>query len=323
MESWAVACTLKEPVETVKAFVAHYLSLGAKEIHLFFDDPRDPAFEAVAWLPQVFATRCDAQHWETREKGRSDDHRKRQVHNVNLAYAKCSATWLAHFDADEFLICDGPVDEMLAAAHGAAPIVQIRPVERVFREAPQGDAPSFEGPFRKLCDKSFAHGLLIGSTYGDRAPLFRRGILSHIVGKPFVRTGKNDMQIGLHEVHRPNKDNKVITNRVYPENAILLHFDAVSYECWLRKFRKRAYDEEYLETKKGPRLRQFQLFREVEEAEGEIGLRKLFADLYVLTEERATAMTSHGLLLEYDLQLPERTEQIFGAGALQAVAASA
>ena len=62
--AWAVVSTMDEPAPLVAAFAAHYLSIGASEVHIFLDQP-DPEAEALlAGLPRVYLTVCDAAYWK-------------------------------------------------------------------------------------------------------------------------------------------------------------------------------------------------------------------------------------------------------------------
>ncbi len=110
MTDWGLVTTVKAPPEKVLAFVAHHLSLGCARIWLYFDDPEDPAFDAIADLPHVTAVRCDAEHWE-KLRTRPERHQNRQVKNAQATWKACRLPWLGHIDVDEFLWPSLPVSK--------------------------------------------------------------------------------------------------------------------------------------------------------------------------------------------------------------------
>lgn len=100
--SWSVVATVAEPPELLYAFAAHYLELGADEVHLFVDDPAQPGLEPLRALPRIRLTICDKAHWDRINGGRRPPAQEmRQIRNANTAYRACRSDWLLHCDADE------------------------------------------------------------------------------------------------------------------------------------------------------------------------------------------------------------------------------
>ncbi|MEO0866644.1 MAG: glycosyltransferase family 2 protein, partial [Pseudomonadota bacterium] len=58
--------TVREPVALIETNLRWHSQLGAEALHVFFDDPADPAADALPDLPGLRAIRCDAGFWRRR-----------------------------------------------------------------------------------------------------------------------------------------------------------------------------------------------------------------------------------------------------------------
>ncbi|MEM8698871.1 MAG: glycosyltransferase family 2 protein, partial [Pseudomonadota bacterium] len=144
MASWAIATTCRECVEVVLAFVAHHLEAGAGEIHLFFDDPDDPAYDWVVGVERVSVHRCDAAHWAALPGGRPERHQRRQSENAARAKASSGCAWIGHIDIDEFIDSVAPFSEVLDRVAPEAEALRLYPCERIFTAPPPRDGVVFE-----------------------------------------------------------------------------------------------------------------------------------------------------------------------------------
>lgn len=105
--SWVVHSTVDEPIELLSAFVAHYLAIGASEIHLCLDRRNEEALDVLGPLKEVKITICDEAYWSASERGqRPISQADRQVTNLRRAYNSSKHDWLLFCDADEFLYID-------------------------------------------------------------------------------------------------------------------------------------------------------------------------------------------------------------------------
>jgi len=101
---WGVAGTMDEPAPLILAWVAHHLSLGAAEAHVYLDRPNPEVTEALAGIEGAFVTVCDASHWANSTRGtRPKRVNARQMLNATEVYTTRPLDWLLHCDADEFL----------------------------------------------------------------------------------------------------------------------------------------------------------------------------------------------------------------------------
>lgn len=221
--SWSVVSTVHEPLSLVLAFACHHLSLGAKTVHLFFDDPNDPAVEVMATIPGINVTRCDTAHWqalghETRPAWQT----RRQMLNANLVAQEQRTDWLLHADADEFLWAPSGIERDLARADGW---LHIPNLERVWTAS---EAGIFDGVFR-------APGLpnpTVEQIYGPAHTYLQNGLSGHTSGKAMARLADRKF-IAIHAV-KDKFRGEVSLGRT-TANACILHFDGMTARHWLLK----------------------------------------------------------------------------------------
>ncbi len=224
--AWGVVATVKAPVAQVLAFRDHHLALGAARLWLHFDDPDDPALEAVRH-PQVRALRCDDAYWQATAGRRPDRHQNRQGRNMQRVYAKAPLPWLAHLDVDEFLQPRRPVSAILAEAPEDRPMVRAAPWEALHDpEAPPG--PFAARHFRRAL-KGAGFARLRDQVFGPYAALLPEGVLSHSAGKCLFRTGLARFEPRLHGAFRAGV--RVPGGDFHPDLP-LLHFHAHDPAAW-------------------------------------------------------------------------------------------
>lgn len=232
--SWAVVATVDEPSALVVTFAAHYLAQGASEVHLFLDQPDPEAESALAQMPRVRVTVCDAAYWARSPRGkRPDIHTGRQNHNARATYEVTQADWLLHCDADEFVRDGAAVSDALAKAPAKAMYMRLLVAERAYPLG-EGGADIFSGIFRHdLTD----HPEAAEKIYGEMVGFFHYGLTGHKAGKALVRTRAGQV-MGLHAPldkppHRP-----ILTTR-------LLHFDGLTRLHYCLKLLRRAHEPEH------------------------------------------------------------------------------
>lgn len=226
MGNWGICTTVKAPALQVMAFVAHHLELGATRIWVHFDDPDDPAFDALAGIDGVTAIRCDEAYWARTCKRRPDAHQNRQARNMQRVYHEAALPWLTHIDVDEYLVGDTPVSEVLGSLAADRSLMRVAPFEalhdpsleddiftaRHFRAVVRGGDPAR----RKV--------------FGRYAPLLPKGALSHSQGKCFFRTGVAGLEPRLHGAFMGKE--RMDSGAFHPALA-LLHFHAQDPDQWL------------------------------------------------------------------------------------------
>lgn len=233
---WGVVCTCREPTQLVVAFAAHYVALGASEVHLFLDQPQPDLEALLRRIPEVILHVCDASYWSDHiGKPRPETVEYRQLMNVFDAYQRAGVDWLAHFDADEFVHADLPVAEILAAQPKEIEFAVVEPRERAFVEGiPQ--IGLFEGVFRQPTPTQWGSAPFL---FGGAARFLRQGVLGYPHGKCFMRTGR-PLVPGIHTPRRPASARNVKLRGWAIQRIRLLHFDGLTALHWSGKLLRSA-----------------------------------------------------------------------------------
>jgi len=299
MPRWGVCATVKAPVDQVLAFAAHHLDLGANRIWLHFDDPADPAADAVAGLRRITPIRCDEAYWAKVAGRRPPTHQLRQFRNVARVYRRTDMDFVAHFDVDEFLIANTPVPEILADLPEQRAVLRVEPWEALHDPGLPDDIFTARHFRRGLAVEDVA---AVERVFGPYAPLLPRGMLSHTVGKCFFRTGVDGMMPNIHGARIAGE--RVFGGRFHPDLA-LLHFHAQDPERWTRglEFRLSKGAYQFL-----PALQAHLLKADAE------GIAAFYAAVQVATPATLTALYQAGLLREVALGLREKVEALLARG---------
>lgn len=199
-----IVTTLREPLPLTLAYVAHQLAQGVARLHLYFDDPDDPALGLLARVPQVRATGCGARYWAARG-GRPGVIVARQVANAQDCQQHTTAPWLLHCDADEFLIDGGRVLRALDRAHGDTQVVRLPVWERCF----VAGTPE-EGLFDGYCRGPV---LAPKTVYGADARSLSRGMAAYAGCKSATRMGSG-LGISIHDSFRIGREGEI--DRILP-----------------------------------------------------------------------------------------------------------
>lgn len=309
--TWATVTTLKETLEATLNFVSHHLILGASEIHLYFDDPNDPAIAHLVNHPRVIATPCDQDHWD-RIGAPSGPHEKRQKLNARDAYKSTKADWIAHVDADEFISSDVAVPELLKSA--GMDVVRLAPFELMsFSKAAHNGRPShyFKGAVPATPEgKNVAE-----AAYGEFHSCLRSGLLSHTNGKYFVRTGVEGMELSIH---RPFLGGKRAAFEDV-QNARLLHMHGGNYDEWASRVKYRleqgaymARHEKPLENEGGDDTTLNHVLSDLIERKGDAGLREFYDAVCVFGQKKKRLRRVNALYKE-NLWLDEKRADVFGS----------
>jgi hypothetical protein len=307
-QTWATVTMLKEPPEVVRDFVAHHVTLGASEVHLYFDDPDDPSIALVSHISQVRVVRCTPGHWAGLA-GRLPSHEARQKANANHALDRTRCDWIIHLDADEMVHGEGEIARCLEDAEGDA--LRLPPFEALGLErAGQSGRPEFR--FRGPLPRG-PRGLRIGeAAYGEFAGSLNQGMLGHSAGKFFVRTRAEGLRLSIHGPFR----NGVRVPATDAKGMRLLHFHGADWAKWRRHLEFRLSSGAYASTlqprkaRAAPRATLFDLLVGLRDREGEEGLRRFHRQVCTFGPEKRV-LGRVGALFEADLWLADKRSQVF------------
>lgn len=224
--------TANEPEALVLCNVRWHLAVGAKSVHVYLDDPQDPAAETLRAIAGCHPTLCDDAYWTGHrgKRGRPDSQMRRQTINANAAKAVATSDWLIHIDADEFIWQNSALGSELAQIEAANTEINLPVLERLF---PHGrtQATLFEGMFRATADLEEAEQK---AAYGPFEAMMKRGQYSHGAGKGGVRVG-DSLRLGVHNATERRGDRWRRAGRHVSTSAQLLHFDGLTPLHWLVK----------------------------------------------------------------------------------------
>ncbi len=231
-----IVTTLREILPLTLAYVAHHLEQGVRMMHLYFDDPHDPAIESVAGIDQVRVTRCDAGYWAGRG-GRPDMIVARQTANAKDCQIRAVSPWLLHCDADEFLISGRSVLRHLAGMRPGVDVLRLPVWERCF--APDDTDP---GLFGGHCRGPV---LAPNPVYGAAAgALMNRGMVAYAGCKSVTRVAAG-LTIGIHDSVAVPSGRNPRPRRVLRKMLLLpqiVHIDGLTPLHAAFKMRDRAQD---------------------------------------------------------------------------------
>lgn len=228
--------TVDEPTELLCAFVAHYKALGADVIWLALDNPRADQVAILGAIPGVRLTLCTRAYWLGVRGYRPRLHVSRQYANANRAYRQSKTNWFLECDADEFLVPDRPLSDLLRATPAEVQFLRFPMAERIF-DRDQPPASVFDGVFRTTLRHRPG---LITRIYGDLAPMLPAGMTGHAVGKSITRTGLSARLWIHHPVPPLSKPSDPAVRAMvqaagFTDAARMLHFDGMTPFHWRLK----------------------------------------------------------------------------------------
>lgn len=314
MATFSVIVLMKESAAVIHRFAAYYHRIGAHEILLHLDDGLtdelraglDPSLLAACNATLVA---CDAAFWAGTRKGvRPVDIQDRQRVVYTEGQARCTTDWALICDADEFVIPRRPVADFLDAMPADVDSVAIAPVEAVWGPGEDIDAAFGSTWFRRPKLPRTTLGkvaqLDLVWIYGPMGFLLRGGLLSHTIGKHFVRTTAPFDMIDLHFARRDGV--RVTRNATEIDPALrdveLAHFDAISFDRWYEKSLRRVVDDTPVAMKRRSRRRRAQLYLfDILRRFGKGGPRWYYRRLFALSRRQARRLEARGLAFRMDI----------------------
>lgn len=310
LPTWAVVATVREPFALLAAFAAHYLSIGASEVHLFVDQPEPGDVERLNALENVFATDANARYF-LRAHGIKRPHAnmRRQRINADHAYRTTKADWLLHVDADEFLQ-PGALTQELAALDADIDVLRVPNGERAFAGPPQS---IFDGVLRVMPDRPRRVRHLFDPVVTQFS---NAGFTGHAMGKSLTRTGRN-YRIGIH-APLLRFDVRAVTST----SAILCHFDGLTPLHWAQKLWRYVGTGIYDDARSVGRARHLQMqFSDLAQDAPE-RVVWLHQRLKVIAASQLPPLLLNGLVRPIELQIETAVGRLFGRGQIDLSAAA-
>jgi hypothetical protein len=304
--TFSVCCMMRESPDVVRRFCQYYRQIGAENVWMFWDgNPRGEerhALENAARAGGSSLVFCDDDFW----RGLGVDgpilrFEELQSHVYRFGYEQCKSDWMFFCDADEFLVSPVPVPDVLKAIPEDVESLRIRNFEAVW--GPDDDISEafassyFRVPLPRVPLLSRALSWIV---FGKYVRLTRRGLVGHSQGKHFLRTGIKDLTIQSHVSLCNGKSLGVWAHSLdaVPEGIFVAHFDAISFERWCEKWRRRISQERLNEKMGKPRQKQMDL---VADAFEKNAAEELFRRLYLLSKSKYRVLSALGAVRKQDI----------------------
>ena len=246
---------------------------------------------------------CDEKHWQKFPNGRPKKHQVCQTLNATHAYARrVEVDWLIHIDVDEFLWPDKEVEHELSALSDTVQTARVRPIEQL------SDAPDL---YKAFIPPGPDRARIVEEIYPKFGQYLKGGFLSHVAGKPFVRTGLGDLTVKIHNVFL---DDVMNPGEAELAQVDLCHCHAKSWDAWVRTFRYRLSQGSY-RAELGPAQPQGVTLHEalsrIEQDRGKAGLRAFFNEVCAATPELLQSLRDRDLLKRRVLGLEGKIRKHF------------
>lgn len=248
MVTFAIICLANEDDTILQTFLAHYLGMGATEIALFVDRAEDGMPVSLEHFSaqqrdRILLTYCDDGYWGAMGTPRPAMLEDRQRAVFNAYFRQCKQDWLLVCDADEFLVSPAPLAEVLEHVPEEVSSVTFPPVEAVWGPGDDIDTAYGNSWFRAPFSDAAAWRRESPGIYGcERFLMSGRGAVGHDDGKSMTRTNGDASRLNLHWATVGKKIVSVPSRQVgAPLTSVcLVHFDAINFSRWRRKFRRRG-----------------------------------------------------------------------------------
>ena len=300
--TWGIVTTALEIDEILLAFVAHHQDAGANEVFIYLEG-RAPHFERIAaQLDQVKVFHSDQAAWGRLHTCPRPEHiATRQRINADHARAITRCDWLFHIDSDEFLVNDPELGAFLAELPDDIWAVHLPVAERIFETADDSPHILSGGVFRTPFEKR--EGIeTLKSIYRRNHKFLKLGMAGHSQGKSGVRV-TSPARLKIHDIALPDGEDPALHLVRYP-GVGHVHFDAWSFEVWLRK-------QQTIRQRPTNRKARQLLADAVFDAKTEANKRGLYRSIYVLDPKAIELLDGQGHIFRMDFDVNGSIQKVF------------
>ena len=274
---FTIVSKMREEYSVMCRFVDYHLKIGVPKILIYFDGEEGKDYSDMflqAYDPDR-VTFMVLQGMDLPDMNGESKPTKVLQHFVHEQAQKLAATeWVLTLDADEFLL---PSKDRISSLIKLVP-PNVSSFQIPVAEATWGPDDQFGSPFgstyfrtpfcprgRGQAEKGYLRALLsvlAWLIYGRDGWLFPNNTAGHSLGRHFFRSSVKFDSIGAHnawigqlKVTRPSRE-------FFGKKAMMqvAHFDAIGFERWVEKLRRRITREFQFNTRRAPRLFQFAEF---------------------------------------------------------------
>lgn len=287
MASFSVCILARETSEVLAQLANHYRRLGATRVRIFFDGEANEV--QVPEQDGLDLVVCDQKFW-MRHIGQLPNDVDHAICTVfRLAHESASTDWQFFCDADEFLVSEQPVSQILDSLDVDEEALRVMNVEAMWGP---GDDPGkeFGCTYMRTSLNRRQERILRILLPRRQQDLYRKGFLGHADGKSFIRRGANIEEFSSHHAKRSDKPIGKWAHDLdlSLEQIALLHFDAVSETRWIEKWRRRVSNERPSVKMGAHRLAQFNAVSTAIQSQS---LPQLFSELYCMTRYEVAVLS--------------------------------
>lgn len=233
----AIVGTFRTSLHDTLRYVNYHLNAGIDHLFLFFDDPSDPAIEALAGYKHVSCFRCDEQYWlASGFTVLASELNRKQIINANTGLRlarEMGIDWITHIDSDELLYAEEGIAAALSRVDRNVEVVSFHVLEAVPEqleyECMFEQVTLFRRTHRRLNRVCFMLATILGCQGAFYNGEYFRGHQC----KTALRTSANVKSMGIHE---PVKSEDRPYTIVKTRRIKLLHYDACAFSTWKRKW---------------------------------------------------------------------------------------
>jgi hypothetical protein len=291
MDRFEVVAMATGPRRHVEVFRDYYRRLGADRVRVFYDGPAD----VVRGCDPAAVIRCDGAFWREVARHRPAIVEDRQRAVYRHAYASARSDWVLFVDIDEFVFGKARAADVFSRVGRQVDSIRFESAEAVYAPAATGRVEYGAAYFRRPCSRAMSV-VLPHILYPGVGHLFIRGLLGHSRGKHAIRAGLEGVHVGLHDSLRDGVPMSEVNASTLPdgERMLLAHYDAISFDQWCEKWRRRLERDD---TREMGRKREWQmaLFRKHHRRGRE---EQLFRRLYFLSDRQVWLLRLLGLVVE-------------------------
>ena len=291
----AIVGTFRASFFDTTRYVNYHLNTGIDHLFLFFDDPTDPAINALARYTQVTCVRCDEQYWST--SGFTvlpSDLNQKQIINANVGLRlarEMGIDWITHIDSDELLYAEEGIATALSRIAPNVEAISFQVLEAVPEqleyECMFAEVRLFKRTHRRLNRIFFA----LAKALGCKSVFYNGEYFRGHDCKTALRTGANVKGMGIHE---PVKDEERPFEIIKVRHIKLLHYDACAFTTWRKKWAIRL-DGTISVNVRGNRKQQWE---EIDQAfqQGEGKVIDLYKKMHCVSRRQQHVLRCLGLL---------------------------
>ncbi|QPZ89699.1 glycosyltransferase family 2 protein [Thioclava electrotropha] len=252
----SIVSLMKEDFEDVAHFIEYHLNLGFGDVLVFYDGAdveslrdflrsrvgsRDYTIFSIQEIPEIRPHLGPPKVFEAVQNS---------VHQFACRVAK--NPWLITLDADEFLFGAGLDAKFLSALSEGVLSIRLPVAEAVWLPCDdqwsRWSSTGFRTPFRFRSPRKLPkllRKLIPLIAYGQDKYFFTDNVTGHGEGRHVFRAAGAFDYIGPHHAEVAGKDVSILVNKLAspPPEVKILHYDAISFERWREKIRRRVSGE--------------------------------------------------------------------------------